>query len=172
MITVLLGYMASGKSSIGRLVAEKMNYDFIDLDAYIEEKEGQEISRIFKTKGEIYFRKKETLYLVEVLDNNSNLILSLGGGTPCYSSNMNTILDNKNTKSFYLKTSISEIIDRVGSEKNKRPLIAHLHKKDELIEFIGKHLFERTPYYNLANHQITTDKKQIEVISNEIIELL
>ena len=85
MIIVLIGYMASGKSTIGRILADKLNYSFIDLDDYIEEKEQTSVSEIFKSKGEIYFRKLETTSLQALLNNKDNLVLSLGGGTPCYS---------------------------------------------------------------------------------------
>ena len=168
MIIVLIGYMASGKSTIGRVLAEKLNYSFIDLDDFIEEKENATISDIFKTKGEIYFRKKETHYLNDLLNTKSRLVLSLGGGTPCYSNNMETILKANNTVSIYLKALIPTLISRLKTEKGKRPLIAHIETDDLLTEFIGKHLFERSPFYSQAETIVTTDNKA----ENEIIEEL
>src|SRR5690606_31864596 len=84
---VLVGYMGSGKTTIGKKLSKIINYEFIDLDAFIEEKENLTINEIFKTKGEIYFRKIEHLYFIDIINQSSNFILSLGGGTPCYANN-------------------------------------------------------------------------------------
>ena len=94
MKIVLLGYMASGKSNIGKKLSKKLSMSFIDLDDYIIEKEKMTISDIFKAKGEIYFRLIENKYLKEILLEKKDFILSLGGGTPCYANNMEEI--NKN----------------------------------------------------------------------------
>lgn len=169
MIIVLMGYMASGKSSIGRLLAEKMNYKFQDLDDVIEEVEGLKISSIFESKGEIYFRKIESEQLIQTLKSSSNLVLSLGGGTPCYGTNLSTIIKHPETESFYLKASIPTLIDRLKNEKQKRPLIAHIESKEELTEFIGKHLFERNQCYDQANHTIKTDDLTKEEIVEKIL---
>ena len=101
-----MGYMASGKSTIGKRLAKKLNYNFIDLDDLIESKENASVSEVFKSKGEIYFRKQEALYLREQLQSKEDIILSVGGGTPCYSSNMDAILNAENTKSVYLKVML------------------------------------------------------------------
>lgn len=165
MKIVLVGYMASGKSAIGRLLASKINFKHIDLDNFIEKKEQLSISKIFKKKGEIYFRKKEMEYLKELLEKTENCCISTGGGTPCYGNNMEII--KKYATSIYLKTSIKEIYTRLKSAKNKRPLVAHL-SNDALLEFIGKHLFERTPFYQKANVTIPTDKKS----TSEVVEII
>ncbi|AXT20606.1 shikimate kinase [Flavobacteriaceae bacterium AU392] len=169
MIIILLGYMASGKSTIGRELAEKLKYNFIDLDDFIEQSEGKTISSIFKDKGEIYFRKKEALSLNQILVDNTKLILALGGGTPCYAGNMDKITNNKAITSIYLKSSINSIVERLENETNKRPLISHLTSRELLIEFIGKHLFERTQFYNQSDITITTDLKTTRTIVDDII---
>lgn len=169
MIVILIGYMASGKSTIGRILAKKLNYDFIDLDDYIEVAEKKSINDIFKISGEIYFRKKETQYLSEVITNKNNIVLALGGGTPCYGNNMETILNSKHATSIYLKATIVSIIERLESEKDKRPLISHLNTKSELSEFIGKHLFERIQFYSKAKHAVDTNNKNKDAIIEEII---
>ncbi|WP_308993942.1 shikimate kinase [Mariniflexile litorale] len=172
MIVILIGYMASGKSTLGRILAKKLNYEFLDLDDFIEKKENSAIKDIFKSKGEIHFRKLETHYLKELLDSKNNLVLSLGGGTPCYSNNMNTILNAKNAKSIYLKASIPTLIARLKNEKSKRPLIAHIETDDLLTEFIGKHLFERSQFYSLANVTITTNNKvESDIVEELVLEL-
>ena len=166
MIIVLLGYMASGKSSIGRLLAKKLNYQFQDLDAIIEAEEGQTISDIFKDKGEIYFRKREAELLQKVLNDSQNIVLALGGGTPCYGGNMEFVSAHPDSVSLCLKASIPTLIERLKNETQKRPLIAHLSSDEELAEFIGKHLFERTIFYEQADQTIMTDG----LSENEILE--
>ncbi|WP_275315560.1 shikimate kinase [Tenacibaculum bernardetii] len=171
MKIVLVGYMTSGKSTIGRLLAEKKNFSFIDLDNYIEEKEEMSVSEIFETKGEIYFRKQEHLYLKEILTLKNDIILALGGGTPCYASNMDVIKDSINTVAVYLKASITTIATRLTTEKSQRPLVARL-KNDELAEFVAKHLFERSYFYNQSNYKITVDDKKTDIIVTELNALL
>lgn len=173
MIVVLIGYMASGKSTLGRILAEKLKYEFIDLDDYIENKEKSTIGDIFKKKGEIHFRTLETENLKEILGVKNNLVLALGGGTPCYSNNMELVLNKKNAKSIYLKASIPTLISRLKNEKSKRPLVAHIETDAMLTEFIGKHIFERSQFYSLANFTVTTDKKsEKDIIEELIFELL
>ncbi|MDO6812267.1 shikimate kinase [Tenacibaculum soleae] len=171
MKIVLVGYMASGKSTIGRLLSQKVNFSFIDLDDYIEKKEKMTVSEIFEKKGEIYFRKKEHLYLKELMVLDMDIILSLGGGTPCYAGNMDIITESNNTNAIYLKTSIATIVERLKNEKNQRPLVARL-KEDELVEFVAKHLFERSYFYNKSTHKLTVDNKNINEIVNELIKIL
>ncbi len=170
MKIVLLGYMASGKSSIGKLLSKSLNINFIDLDDYIIEKEKKSISSIFKEKGEIYFRRIEHQYLKEIIENYSNFILSLGGGTPCYANNMENIND-KSINSIYLQANIPTLVNRLIKEKSDRPLIASLEDK-QLPEFVAKHLFERRFYYEQAKHTIKIDNKTIETIATEIKDIL
>tara|TARA_R110000868_G_scaffold1389_3_gene10683 strand:- start:3098 stop:3619 length:522 start_codon:yes stop_codon:yes gene_type:complete len=172
MIVILIGYMASGKSTLGKYLAKKLHYNFIDLDLYIEAKEEMPIKNIFEKKGEIYFRKIESLSLIEILKNKNNIVLSLGGGTPCYSDNMDVILKSKHVKSVYLKASIPSLVNRLKNETSKRPLISHLETEEQIIEFIGKHLFERTPFYNQAHLTIYTDDKPKKDIIEELLSVL
>ncbi|WP_406684462.1 shikimate kinase [Seonamhaeicola sp. MEBiC1930] len=172
MIIVLIGYMGSGKSSIGRRLVKKLDYRLIDLDDFIEEKENASVKEIFESKGEIYFRKKEEQYLKELLKLKENVILSLGGGTPCFGNNMQYITEAKNAKSFYLKGSITKLADKLIKKKAKRPLIAHIETKEALAEFIGKHLFERSHYYSKAEYHVVTDGKTKDEITKEILDLL
>ncbi|WP_394421090.1 shikimate kinase [Tenacibaculum mesophilum] len=171
MKIVLLGYMASGKSTIGRVLAEKMQIPFIDLDEYIEEKEGKTVSEIFENNGEIYFRKQEHVYLKKLLEKQNKFILSLGGGTPCYAGNMDVLISVNDVKSVYLKTNITTIVDRLTNEKSKRPVVARLNK-DELSEFVAKHLFERSYFYNKATYKLIVDNKSIHETVEELEKLL
>ena len=118
MKIVLLGYMASGKSSIGRRLSKKLSLRFLDLDDYIIEKEKMSISEIFKNKGEVYFRLIENKYLKEVLNFEDDFILALGGGTPCYANNMH-LIKNSDAVSFYLQSSVKSLVKRLLKRKSK-----------------------------------------------------
>ena len=161
--------MASGKSSIGKALAKKLNIQFTDLDSFIEENEEQSISEIFNNKGEIYFRNKEAFYLRKLFNIDGKRVISLGGGTPCYGKNMELIL-NEST-SFYLNASIQIIFERLKKEALQRPLVATIGQ-DKLKEYIAKHLFERTVYYEKAHHSISVNEKEIDAIVKEIFNLL
>ncbi len=169
MKIVLLGYMASGKSTVGKILAKRLNLVFFDLDAYIETREELSVSEIFKNKGEIYFRLKETEHLQNLLNSDADFVLSVGGGTPCYANNIQLI--STKSQSFYLNTSINTLYSRLKNERKKRPLIASLNLEN-LKEFIAKHLFERNPYYNQAKYSIQTDNKEIDIIVEEILDNL
>lgn len=170
MKVVLIGYMGSGKTTVGKLLAKELGFEFIDLDDYIETSLNEKIAHIFKTKGELYFRKKESELLNEILHDNRDLVIALGGGTPCYGVNMDTILQKTNLV-FYLKLSIASLTERLNKEKEHRPLIAHL-KDEDLPEFIGKHIFERGVYYSRAHFTIVGDQKDDIAVKDEIVTLL
>jgi len=168
----LLGYMGSGKTTIGQLLAKRIGYDFIDYDQFISQKENASISDIFTSKGEIYFRKKEALYLKELLKvTKTKKIVSLGGGTPCYGNNMQDIKDSGVT-SVYLNVPVIELTRRLWDEKSQRPLVANQESKETLEEFVRKHLFERSFYYNQASKVIkVTDQNESQIVE-EIIATL
>lgn len=170
MKIVLAGYMASGKSTIGKILANSLDIDFIDLDSAIAKEVGTPIPEIFKSKGELFFRKTETKVLEKLLLSKESFVLATGGGTPCYGNNMNTIQVNS-TYSFYLKLSIPALVERIIKEKSGRPIVASIQDSD-LPEFIGKHLFERSMYYAMAKKTIDCDKKSTGDIVNEIEALL
>ncbi|WP_323788511.1 shikimate kinase [Psychroserpens sp.] len=171
MTLILVGYMGSGKSSVGRKLSEILNYNFIDFDNYIESNVNMTVSDIFKVKGEIYFRKQESRLLKEVI-NKRNTIVSLGGGTPCYGNNLNVIKEADYSKMIYLKSSIQNLTERLFAEKSTRPLISHIQAKDNLSEFIGKHLFERAPIYEQSDMVIKTDDLSVvDVVESILLKL-
>ena len=165
MNIVLLGYMTSGKTTVGKILQEKTHLTWLDLDVEIEKKENQSINQIFEKKGEIYFRKIEREVLLELLEKD-NVILSLGGGTPCYYNNIEEI--NKKSISFYLQTSITELVKRIQLFSANRPLVKD-RTEDELKEFVAKHLFERNTFYQQAHFTIYTDQKSFDQLALEIL---
>lgn len=167
---ILIGYMGSGKSTVGKVLAKQLEMDFIDFDHYIETKEKLSIPDIFKQKGEVYFRNKEAYYLGELLTKDPNAILSLGGGTPCFGTNMQAIVE-ASPNVFYLKLSVDTLISRLQPEKSYRPLIKDIADED-LSEFIRKHLFERNFYYLQAPHKINVVEQTPEDLAVEIREKL
>ena len=164
-----MGYMGSGKSTVGKQLASVLDYDFIDLDNYIIKKENRTIATIFSDKGEIYFRKIESQYLKEILSQENKVVLALGGGTPCYAYNLELIENDENVISFYLKLSIPYLSKRLFNEKDNRPLISHLENIEELQEFVGKHLFERVQYYSKANQILEAEVKTVKDITETIL---
>ena len=170
MKIVLLGYMASGKSTVGRLLARQLGTSFVDLDDYIEQQQKKSIKDIFSEKGEIFFRKLEHQMLKEVLDSHTAVVLSTGGGTPCYANNMETILQQSDN-SIYLNHSIPVLVERITKEKEHRPLVKNIPGND-LPEFVGKHLFERRPFYMQAEHRVDCDPLSAEEVVAEIKKLL
>ncbi|MFK8060133.1 MAG: shikimate kinase [Polaribacter sp.] len=170
MKIVLLGYMASGKSTIGKKLAKCLSKKFIDLDDYIIEKEKMSISEIFKNRGEVYFRLAENKYLKEILSKKEDLILALGGGTPCYANNME-IINKENVTSIYLEGSTATMIERLIRKKSKRPLIASLDDS-KIPEFVAKHLFERRPFYEQAKIKVKIDNKKKKEVAKELEGML
>ena len=167
---LLLGYMGSGKSVIGKLMAKKLDILHYDLDNLIENHLQMSISEIFQQKGELFFRKVEHQILNEFINKNETFVLSLGGGTPCYANN-HLFLLSENVTSFYLNASIETLFSRLNTERSHRPLIADLNP-EEFKEYIAKHLFDRSFYYNQADFKVRVDNKTPEEITNEISLLL
>lgn len=167
---VLVGYMGSGKTEIGKLLAKKIFFPFYDLDFLIENELEKTVSEIFLEKGEIYFRKIEHELFVRQIQKNESFVLSLGGGTPCYANN-HLVLQQEEVISIYLKASVSTLVDRLSINKRKRPLVKDL-AENEMQEFIAKHLFDRSFYYNQCKHVISVDGKSPSDVVEEIKKLL
>jgi len=140
--------MGSGKSRLGKRLAQKMQREFIDLDQYIEHETGKTISEIFAAEGEENFRKYEHKYLKE-LSVLSNHIIACGGGTPCY-------IDNKSLMKhtgvvIFLEVEFETLLARLWRNKNSRPLIAQFESMRDLASFISQLLEERTIFYKHAH---------------------
>ena len=168
----LTGFMGSGKSSVGPKLAERLNFEFIDLDAYIERKEGLTIPLIFERKGEHYFREVEAHRLAEVIENE-NTIISLGGGTIVSDRNLKMIKEKGVL--IYLRYTPENIYHRIKQNLNRplfRDLVEVKASKGEFIRRITSMLNERKRYYEDSNIIIDADALSINKISQEIIKKL
>jgi len=162
---VLVGFMGSGKTTLGKKLANKLGYHFVDLDEAIEQHEQKSIASIFENQGEDFFRTIESKILDEILTTTSDVVLSVGGGTPCYFKNMELI--NKQATSIYLKYNVGMLYSRLISAKTKRPLIAK-KSDEELKDFIQKTLQEREGFYNQSNIIIEGNNITTELILNQL----
>ena len=150
--------MGAGKTTIGKQLANKLKYNFIDLDQFIEESNQTSISSIFSDKGESYFRDIESLHLKKVLELK-NTVISLGGGTPCFNNNMAQIKNH--SKSIFIDLPVKMLVSRLKNGRSKRPLIQN-KSDNELFDFINTLRYERLGFYNQANLVIN---KRDEVLS-------
>lgn len=148
MLIFLVGFMGSGKTTLGRPLATRLNCDFIDLDRAIETGEGRTISDIFATDGEAHFRALERKYLEEVIAQYKTAVISTGGGTPCFGDNM--ALMNASGITVYLKIAPRMLANRLLAAKVRRPLVEG-KSPDELLRYIEETLTERETYYGQAN---------------------
>jgi len=162
----LIGYMCSGKTTLGKYLAKQLNMDFIDLDEFIEQKENLTITDIFNERGEKLFRQLEHNYLKE-LSMYDNVIIATGGGTPCCNNNMDII--NSQGISVYLYTSEDVLIDRLLVMGENRPLVRG-KSRDELNKFVTFHIKDREPYYQQAKVIVNGDVWDIENIAERILK--
>lgn len=154
--------MGSGKSTLGKPIARAMEYDFIDLDHYIEEQESMTIPEIFAQKGEKKFRELENYYLCKV-STLDNTVISTGGGTPCFSGNMEVM--NRTGTTVYLCQEPETLAARLRTARVKRPLIEG-KSPEELIQYIRTTLAQREQYYNQASITVANPTRDAERIIN------
>lgn len=144
----LIGYMGVGKTTIGKELAEKLNLPFVDTDLFIEDRCRKKITDIFVEKGEKNFREIEKKNLQEIIHRWENIIVSTGGGIPCFSNNMK--LMNASGITIYLKIATELLIERLINMKSVRPLIKD-KSPEEIKCFVADNLVEREPFYNQAS---------------------
>ncbi|MDA9052347.1 AAA family ATPase [Schleiferiaceae bacterium] len=155
----LLGYMGSGKSTLGKVLSQRLGVGFVDLDVRITEQIGQSIASYMADKGELAFRKVEHSVLERLLtEDQDNVVVALGGGTPVFYNHMEAL--NAAGTTVFLDVSVVELAHRLEKDMD-RPLIKG---KDDVAEFVAKHLFERRPFYSLAQHRVKGDALTVEAI--------
>ncbi len=150
----LIGYMGSGKSTLGRALSRATGMTLIDLDVYIESRYRKSVSEIFESQGEGGFRDVERRMLHEVSDFE-DVIVACGGGTPCFFDNIEYM--NTHGVTVLLEASEDVLFERLKVGRRKRPLIASM-SDEELREFISKALSVRMPYYGKASERFCSDR--------------
>lgn len=156
MNILLIGFMGSGKSTLGQRLAKRMSYSFLDLDAEIEKSKQKSVGQIFSDDGEAYFRLLEKDWLMKF--DQDNCVISLGGGTPCQEGNLELI--QKIGKSVYLHLPVEMLAHRIQNAKTIRPLIEPFRDDPEgLTSFIAELLEKRQPFYEQAT--LTIDAKDM-----------
>ena len=145
---ILIGYMGSGKTTVGKALSKETGMMFYDLDWYIESRMRKSVAQIFAERGEEGFRKIEHNMLHEVAEFE-DVIISCGGGTPCFFDNMDYL--NQQGDVVYLKATPEVLYKHLLMAKIERPLLKD-KTPDELIAYITEHLNEREPFYTKANH--------------------
>lgn len=143
----LIGYMGAGKTTAGKELAKELNLEFIDLDNFIQSRFQKTISQIFHEMGESEFRNIESNMLKEV-GEFENVVISTGGGTPCFFDNMEFM--NKVGTTVYLKATAKALSERLNTCKEKRPLIKDKNEK-ELLTFVTENMEKREPFYSMAS---------------------
>lgn len=147
---ILIGYMGSGKTTLGKALSKETGLMFYDLDWYIESRMRKTISELFAEKGEEGFRKVEYNMLHEVAEFE-DVIISCGGGTPCFFDNMDYL--NQQGDVVYLKATPETLYKHLQMARVERPLLKG-KSQEELIDYITTHLQEREPYYQQARYQL------------------
>lgn len=160
----LIGYMGCGKSTVGKKLAAKLHLNFVDLDNLIESKYKVTIPQLFQKYDENAFRviERDCLYETFLLDN---VVISTGGGTPCFYDNMDRI--NQNGISIYLKLHPKSLHSRLVNARKKRPLIDQ-KSNEEILVFIEEQLKLRKPYYNMASMIIKGEDVDIKLLANQL----
>lgn len=161
---VLIGFMASGKSRIGSLLAKRLNYQLLDLDVLIEERAGMTISQIFEERGEAHFRALEAQELVGVSARDASVIVT-GGGTPTFFENAQVL--KKLGQVFFLDVSLQKLLSRLGNSQ-ERPLARNnVNQKNHTIEEL---YYFRRPCYEMLGESIDADHGDETIICDEIIK--
>lgn len=163
---ILIGFMGSGKSTMGKLIANKINCSFVDTDHYIEKKEGRKISDIFADDGEDYFRNLETEVLKELLESKERKVISLGGGTPLREENRALLKEAGYV--IFLKITPDEAYDRLKDDTD-RPLLQVINPKEKIAQL----LTFRNPIYELAaDYVLLEEKKTLDDVFYELSKIV
>jgi|TARA_B100001971_G_scaffold190361_1_gene193027 shikimate kinase len=162
----LTGFMGSGKTAVGKILAEKLNKQFVEMDSLIKQKAGKSISQIFAQDGEIAFRQLE-IELTKEVGKGKKLVIACGGGIVLNKINIDRLQDE--AVIVYLTASPTVILKRISADKQERPVL----KGRDNASAIGELLRFRKPFYErAADIRIDTSKLNINSVANEIIAKL
>lgn len=161
---VLVGFMGTGKTSVGKELAGRLGRDFIDLDDVIEKRAGCTVNEIFRDKGEAHFRELEKAVIREYAHKNK-MIIAAGGGAVIFDENVQHL--KRNGLMICLKASADEILNRVRHETH-RPLLNVCDPKEKVVELLKK----REEFYAKADHAIDTNGLSVKEVADKVLELV
>lgn len=157
----LIGFMGSGKSTLGATLAKSLGYEYWDTDDWIEKTEERSISEIFDAKGETYFREREREALAAAI-KQENVIIATGGGLPCFFDNMNVI--ERFGWSVFLEIKAVDLLERLRGETAQRPLLSKM-KEQELLEWMEYKIDSRNEFYSRADIHVDGNLSIDELVS-------
>ncbi len=160
----LLGYMGSGKTTVGKKLARLLQFEFLDMDEVFEERYHIQVADFFEKYDEQAFREIES-NLIKETEEKKNVVISTGGGAPCFNENLDWMKSSGIT--VYLQMSVAALFNRLSNAKRIRPLLKNLND-DELNDFISKQLIERGKFYNQAQIIINGENCDIETLATSI----
>ncbi len=164
MRVFLVGYMASGKTTVAKKLAKALNLAVVDLDAEIEKTSGMSIPELFKTEGEMGFRKRERAELRKWLEKD-DFVMATGGGTPCFFESMDEM--NGAGTTVYLQMAPKAIVDRVLASKDERPILKGL-TAEKMLEKVEKQLEKREAFYSRANLVVNGVNVDVEALAENL----
>jgi shikimate kinase len=161
----LIGFMGSGKTHWGKLLSQKLNLPFFDLDEQVVSQEGKPIADIFADSGEEYFRllEKDTLHIIS--ESHDSFVMACGGGSPCYFNNIDYM--NRQGTTVWINTPIEVLYQRLIGEKEKRPLIRGL-SDEQLRGYIIKKFSDRKIYYEQASVMMEEEPVELEKLIEKV----
>ncbi|MGE0078993.1 MAG: shikimate kinase [Bacteroidales bacterium] len=165
----LIGFMASGKTTVGKELSNALGYKFIDLDEYIETKHKREIKQIFEIQGEEYFRIVESEALKEVSAFDGDFVISSGGGTSCFYNSIDFM--NNNGMTIYLRMEVATLVARSIDSNANRPLLFG-KTNEELSDYIIRVLDERRKFYEKAQVIVDADKLNPQDLAKTLKEII
>lgn len=160
MLIFLIGMMGSGKTTLGRQLAQEPGYVFVDLDEYIVAQQGKSIAELFAQQGEAHFRELERKAVEELVWNQTRAVIATGGGTPCFFDTMDFI--NRHGRSVYLEVPVAVLAERLlAYGQAQRPLLAG-KSEAELISFLTQTLDHRRQFYGRASHVLPAGEQTVQ----------
>lgn len=161
--------MGSGKTTLGKKLANMLSYNFIDLDQFIEIKQNKTVEKIFSESGETVFRKYENEALKEIAGSEENIVVATGGGAPCYNKNMEIM--NQTGVTVYLKYKAGFLLSRIQQSKKPRPLLLYV-KDEEKLDFITNLLEKRENIYQKSRIIVENDRVSLEYIHEKLKDFI